>query len=145
MLAKRCGHVQHAVEPVRHAVRAHVADHELASEAQTFAQGGVARCGHEAIQIDAILDDFDFLRRHAPLAQARAKGIGDHHDTVGSAIEVLLDQGQAAHDGMSRGQCAYGHDRLGPQIAHLEDERKRTCARDGVPGDGAEKLWAGGD
>ena len=126
-------------------MRAHVADHELAGVAQPLAHFGVTCSRHEAIQVDAVLDDFDLLRCHAPLAQSRTKGIGDHHDAVGLAIKVFLDPGEAAHDGVSLGQRTHRDDRLGPEIADFEDEGKRTRAGDDMPGDRTEKLRAGGN
>src|SRR5690606_38937006 len=61
-LSQHLRRIEHPFERMRHAVRTHVAQHELALEAELPDKGLVARAGRIAIEIHAVDDNMDLVR-----------------------------------------------------------------------------------
>jgi len=112
--------IEHALQCMRHAMRAHVADHELAFEAEFAGKGCVARARRIAIEVDAVDDDMNLLAVDAARDQVFAEGFGDRNDRAGTSIHEEFEALQQTDErAVSHG--ADRNDRCRPEVTKFED------------------------
>ena len=121
MLSRRgVGRVDDGLQIVRQALCADIADDEAVGESVLLEQRLRPRPGRELHRVDAVRHDADLRARHAALDQALAQAAIGRDDPRGGAIEHVLDRAQHSHHQMALAHHVEGDDRIGPQVADLE-------------------------
>ena len=79
--------IDHVFKPVRHAMRADIADGKAVLEVPLAGQRGIAFARRIARQIDSIDNDRDFFRGDTPSHQISLEGVGQRDNAGGAAIQ----------------------------------------------------------
>ena len=107
---------------MRHADGAHVRSDEPALQPEAPGELHRLWTGRERLQIDPVSNHRNFSLWNPVGDENSLEGVGDAHDLRGPAIEPVFDPPQRAKQ-RPLAHRPDGHDRIGPQIAELEDER----------------------
>ncbi|EEF93784.1 hypothetical protein CATMIT_01582, partial [Catenibacterium mitsuokai DSM 15897] len=142
VLAQALRRFDHVLQAMGHAVRAEVADHELAVQVVLPGHRCIARRRPVALQVHAVEHDMDLVCVHAALDQLLAEGLGDRNDGVGAAVQEHFElfehpDRRAALHRADRG------DRGRPQVAQFEHERPPLDPRQRPAAERAEELRRG--
>ncbi len=131
--------VQDVVESVGWAVRARVDRHRTV-DAEAAREGRGAGLRVEVAGLGTVGDDGETIVTHAHRVEVVAPACRDDHDVVGGPIEEPLQPGQDAVHHAPGLQVAELHQRLRPDVPHLQHEGHPANPSDHHAGERAQQV-----